>query len=439
MNTPPFVHNPCDAAITARNCAVRNITARNSAAIPVRADRRRWENSRTAGYTLLEMLIAMVLVSALMSAVWGLMSMYNGLLTAGTAQTTEQQLVRSLFRIVADDLNAAGTGRADVGLIETNSDGATVSGIAADSVGFDSGEPGFSGFDAVAMSDPFAAGLTSARVEVPGTVSVHGTVSALRLSIRQAPLQAAEPLSDIDLLTQLGGGSDLRTDDSPDGIAADVPEFQTVVYQFQPFGQSEAGTSLAPGLYRIQADSSKLLAAVADQSTAERNQAGNAVEITRSTLDALLYPPADSLTDTESLRAAAVSTPPSVEWIPEVVGCRFAYFDGSTWSAEWTDADAFRTLAAIRVEFDLVNANELELIRAAFPGQVDSGYPLSPMNDRSAPDVTRRSTSVRDSASAAPLAAIRPRFHSRIILMNASVLPVANNAGSVSFGEELLP
>ncbi len=43
---------------------------------------------RHRGYTLIEMIISMVLVSALMSSVWGVMSMSNSLLTAGRAQTT---------------------------------------------------------------------------------------------------------------------------------------------------------------------------------------------------------------------------------------------------------------------------------------------------------------------------------------------------------------
>ena len=61
---------------------------------------------RNGGYTLTEMIIAMVLVSALMSTVWGVMSLYNGLLTAGRDRTSQQQLVRSLFELINDDLTA---------------------------------------------------------------------------------------------------------------------------------------------------------------------------------------------------------------------------------------------------------------------------------------------------------------------------------------------
>ena len=62
------------------------------------------DREKRSGYTLVEMIIAMVLVSALMSSVWTIMSLYNGLLTAGRDRTTEQQLVRSLFELVNEDI-----------------------------------------------------------------------------------------------------------------------------------------------------------------------------------------------------------------------------------------------------------------------------------------------------------------------------------------------
>ena len=58
-------------------------------------------------YTLIEMLIASVLVAALMSVVWSMMSMYNGYLTAGQSQAVEQQLIRSVLDLLEDDLQSA--------------------------------------------------------------------------------------------------------------------------------------------------------------------------------------------------------------------------------------------------------------------------------------------------------------------------------------------
>ena len=57
-----------------------------------------------SGYTLMEMLIAMVLVSALMASAYGILSLYNGLLTAGKEQTESQQLIRSLHGLLEDEV-----------------------------------------------------------------------------------------------------------------------------------------------------------------------------------------------------------------------------------------------------------------------------------------------------------------------------------------------
>ena len=69
-----------------------------------------------SGYTLIEMIIAMVLVSALMSSVWGIMSLYNSLLTAGRNRTTQQQLVRSVFQIIEEDLGGVSRQPPDPGI-----------------------------------------------------------------------------------------------------------------------------------------------------------------------------------------------------------------------------------------------------------------------------------------------------------------------------------
>ena len=85
--------------------------------------------SDRSGYTLVELLIAAVLVSALMSTVWGMMSMYNSLLSAGKAEVTEQQLVRSLFQMISEDLSTALTpseGRHEMAAAFTADDSATV-------------------------------------------------------------------------------------------------------------------------------------------------------------------------------------------------------------------------------------------------------------------------------------------------------------------------
>ena len=66
----------------------------------------RLKTLRRSAYTLLELLIASILLAMLMAAVWNLMSMYSSFLIAGRSQAAEQQLSRSLMDLVATDLRA---------------------------------------------------------------------------------------------------------------------------------------------------------------------------------------------------------------------------------------------------------------------------------------------------------------------------------------------
>ncbi len=98
----------------------RNRTAQNCL-FPILQRRHRREDSRDDGttttaqraqiwpadraaYTLMEMLISSVLIAALMSVIWGMLSMYNGYLTAGRQQSVERQLIRSVFSSLESDV-----------------------------------------------------------------------------------------------------------------------------------------------------------------------------------------------------------------------------------------------------------------------------------------------------------------------------------------------
>ena len=138
---------------------------------------------RNAGYTLTEMIIAMVLVSALMSTVWGVMSLYNGLLTAGRDRTSQQQLVRSLFELINEDLTAV---NADATAPLLSEFGDTFADLAAEED---------NAFEAPSLQGP-------TRQLASGTLSVTGSATALRLQIRSFVPPDISPPSDIDLLNE---------------------------------------------------------------------------------------------------------------------------------------------------------------------------------------------------------------------------------------------
>ncbi|MEO2032028.1 MAG: prepilin-type N-terminal cleavage/methylation domain-containing protein, partial [Planctomycetaceae bacterium] len=67
--------------------------------------RSRRDTALRPGYTLIEMLIAVSLMVVLLTAVWGLLSMYSTLQTTGAEATAEQQLVRSVMQLIRNDLS----------------------------------------------------------------------------------------------------------------------------------------------------------------------------------------------------------------------------------------------------------------------------------------------------------------------------------------------
>ena len=138
---------------------------------------RRTLNRRSA-YTLIEMLIASVLVAALMSVVWSMMSMYNRYLSAGQSQAVEQQLIRSVLDLLEDDLQS-------VAIADTNPTVTPTMEVNGEPSIETSGEPG-------TLTDPFSVSVDelslfsesrkSNSIESPVRNSLTGNSHSLRLS-----------------------------------------------------------------------------------------------------------------------------------------------------------------------------------------------------------------------------------------------------------------
>ena len=293
-------------------------------------------NDRSA-YTLIEMLIASVLVAALMSVVWSMMSMYNGYLRAGQLQAVEQQLIRSVLNLLEDDLQG-------VAIADTNPTVVWATDLNINSSVQTPVEPR-------PQTDPlsvnidelslFSDTLTLSSGSPPGRISLIGNSHSVRLSIEDVSPESS-PIANIsanpsgkipsgsgfDPLRQTVANNPMRSaDDAPaiEGVAPDVPEFKTIIWQFQAFGAAAAGsTSLRSGLYRIQSESLSLQAALLQQETLiEDRVQSDETSVDRMTLEALLYPPVDNRRDTKSM---ATNEPeggisiPLFDVIPEVVG-----------------------------------------------------------------------------------------------------------------------
>ncbi len=402
------------------------------------------------GYTLVEMLIASVLVAALMSVVWGMMSMYNGYLTAGQAQATEQQLTRSLLQMLERDLQS-------VSAPDTNPKVVPSLEMMSESTAFSDEPPGppvepfavdplRTGTD-VSLDEPSVfAGLASGdTLAIPSEVSLVGNSLSMKLSIEQPTTDTspvAKPTSD-NPNTSASVGDPAMPAATPtpepiaspedsisvEGVSPKVSEYQTIIWQFQAPGMITGNQSLQAGLYRIQTESLSLQSALNQQdSLLEDSAAESDASVDRTTLEALLFPPANVQAESGGATPTAEAPVPNVpkfDLIPEVVSCRFEYFSGSSWASTWSSEQQSLPLA-IRIRMQLVNAADLEKLKLVFGDSTSRDSPLDDASDNSSSTVSTSPATPTSSEdpTADPLATITTRKVERIILLQPVTGPM---------------
>lgn len=371
--------------------------------------------STRSGYTLIELLIASVIVTTLMSTVWGLMSMYNSLLSAGQAKVTEQQLVRSLFQLISEDLSTALTPLDERKITE---------------LVFSDEDAILSDFQDLEEEELFERSVleNTKNSANPAAPIFLGTSTAIRITTHKViPHRRESELSDIDLLNELGGGSVSAGESSEEGQSPHVSEFQSVVYQFQFPDQNASGDSLPAGLYRIQVNSLDLYAILNDRTTLQQSRADDDVQMDRFTLESLLFPQTDQLEEVEESEFETETIVPGYDLVPEVVGCQFEYFDGRSWVSQWPVGENSDVSypAAIRIRLDVINTEELEkLTELESPTQelndleqeLNDSFSVETDRAFNNSDLTDEET---DPSEISPFAGIRPRSYWRIILLES--------------------
>ena len=409
------------------------------------------QRDRRGAYTLIEMLIASVLVAALMSVVWSMMSMYNGYLRAGQSQAVEQQLIRSLMLLLEEDLQSVAI--PDINPVVTPSfesigeSGSEVSGVQANESQLESvplPDPFSIDNDAVSL---FADSTKSDSTASPGRISLFGNSHSVRLSVEVAPPEslpvAADPEGTNGQVSTEYGMSTLSpttpddqmvsTEDQSaiEGVAPDVPEFRTIIWQFEPIGATSSGpSSLRSGLYRIDTESHAMQTALNQQETLVEDVGRNDdTSIDRMALEALLFPPIDNQRqETQSMANTDIehrNSVPRFDLIPEVVGCRFEYFSGSTWITSWNSEQQHGLPLAVRVRLHLVASDEIEKLNLAY-GESQSADTLPESALSSAADTNDSSpVSAPDENSAAdPFRSISTRQIERIVILQPLTGPM---------------
>ena len=341
-----------------------------------------------SAYTLMEMLIAMVLVSALMASAYGILSLYNGLLTAGKEQTESQQLIRSLHGLLEDDLNSV--------MLSLDGHPPHIHVPPPDQQNL------------IQQLQPWQ---QQRPEQGPGEFKFVGMPTAMRFTIRQpTSMDERDRLERQELVETPGRRDSLQQASTLSSVA----EFQTIVWQLQPFEPTAGAVTLPSGLYRIQADPAELADLQQTRQQDDANRRGPEAALDQQTLEQIFLP----MPDDEKAPEEEQSPEPRLEQIPEVVDCRFEYHDGFNWLPDWKDDRRYRLPVAIRISLTLVSPPDLEHLRSVY-GITEAATDLTESADL--PDMiaaaeTELTSEKLDSAN--PLAGVRPRRITRVILLD---------------------
>ena len=338
------------------------------------------------GLTLMEMLIAMVLMATLLAGVWSLSHIFTRLFASGTQVVIEAQLVRSLLAQMNSDLQAAlpislqdhpSGGRTTAISIASRPTSSTVMPSAASGQ-----EPWADGSAPAASTGVTVEFFTSSSLAHFGLV---GTDKALCVSVLQAaPPSAAEQIASEEAIfgedtiagAPLGSAaidgsvsnSDLvaeRQEDEP-GRSAYAPELRIVSYSFRDPTDTTAGDLRQPvGLIRREVPwefaSNLLQAATVLPETSSFAADFNDISIVGQATEAEIT--ADLTAEPEDGNPEHLFGTEGTTIVPEVVGLQFRYFDGQNWKTTWNSFQTATLPVAVEVTLQVLTAEEVRKLR----------------------------------------------------------------------------
>lgn len=276
------------------------------------------------GFTLLEVLIAVVLSLLLMAGLWALFDTYQALFSRGQAKVENAQLIRALFERIARDLQCA----------------------IPDSA---AGVPG-----------------QSASVRRFG---LFGTQSALQVDV----LEMNDAYGLLDSTDQNEPRQAQRRQN--------VPELHTVQYLFQQPGDAETPESgVRSGLVRRELDwetpaGDRRVAGdrgVAGDPTrpSGRPRLGNGSRSTLGSSDPMNLSAGEFDLDDDSLLQ-----------VPEVVKLEFRYYDGNGWTTQWNSLAQKSLPVAVEVALTLKRPQESSRRRTALPASAEKAPAENDLSD----------------------------------------------------------
>ncbi len=259
------------------------------------------------GFTLLETVIAMTLVSVLMLLVWSIFGIYTKLEAKGVVAAQEISLLRAIHRQMRDDLLR-------VVPIDPDRNPSMVSEMS------------------------LASGATTPAL--PNGFLI-GTTSEIHFAIFDRPAGSKRLMSRIVSYQAQSRRSELLSDEDPGTDDPEPSDLPANSLGLKPF---------SAGIERHVESWSQYL----QHRTQEVSLADEFARAPPSSLDVddlLVIGPPDEFTDPDS--EGTSETPETTDPVPEVGRHQFRFYDGATWVDQWDSTSTGRLPLAIRFELDV--------------------------------------------------------------------------------------
>ena len=275
--------------------------------------------NRRSGMTLLEILIALSLMVVLLGFVWSMVTLFSTDYLAGEKRAGRAQLVRSISQMLSDDLGAA-------------------------------------------VQDPVHPTPSSGNQTIfVRRFGLHGDETSMQIDVIQPNLLAESATLAENRAAAASSSKPARPQ---------VPELKTVFYEFVPPNALQNGgirrdpsgrTQTQAGLARKYGLSRKELSYEAPDPTA----AEEARRQSRSPFSAQQAAAQPEPQPFLSAAQLAMEIDDGTAWMPEVVDCRFRYYDGKNWFPSWDSIKKNGLPAAIEVRLKLLPLDDVETLRTS--------------------------------------------------------------------------
>ncbi len=323
---------------------------------------------RRSAYTLLEVLIASVLVTALMFAVWSLLRTWSQLYDKGQARTQMSQLVRSLSDQFTEDVQSV--------VVPATPSGRRTS----------------SQFRAAPADESTSDSSGQPRDEPDSDVdeSLQSTVSSF--DVREVALVGGKDWLVLDVVRTPNSWQ--RTNEEPpaelqneSGPQVYVPDLQRVIYTFQAAVEASESDGLSdtsesrPGLLRL-AMAREFVGELEDQGASAQGPSrgtslrtsifefrdrillgdtydlSSAIESQQPEVDeeAFVVPEVDLALESRDGRQGVLEE----DFVPEIRWMEFRYSNGSTWSDSWDSSNGRGLPVAVEIRFELAQVEPVE-------------------------------------------------------------------------------